>query len=161
MYNKLLQYTIFKWVSEWLSFWNSGHRGPCSLYKPCKYGLYIGIIIFTVVDKTQSTDNVCNVGGLVLSSQNFVTVGLQLKTAEPFHVESWSVDQADSMWLKWAMNTPHLTRLTQGAIESLSTSTVEHILIIIASAVVLAGLTYAHVRFCGRKWTIVSDKIDT
>ena len=43
-------------VSEWLSltaFWDSGHRVPCSPYKPCNHNLYIGIIIFPRINNTQ------------------------------------------------------------------------------------------------------------
>ena len=32
-----------------------GHRGPYSPYKPCNHNLYIGMIIFSYIDNTQST----------------------------------------------------------------------------------------------------------
>ena len=34
---------------------DSGQRGPHSPYKPCDHYLYIGIIIFPHLDKTQPT----------------------------------------------------------------------------------------------------------
>ena len=46
-------------LSEWVIKFNglfrdSGHRGPCSPYRPCNYNLYIGIIIFPHIDNTPS-----------------------------------------------------------------------------------------------------------
>ena len=42
-----------QWVNS--LFGDSGHQGPCSPYKPCNHGLYIGIIIFPHIDNTQYT----------------------------------------------------------------------------------------------------------
>ena len=45
-------------VSEWLgltAFWDSGHKGPCSPYKPYNYNPYIGIIIVPYINSTQTT----------------------------------------------------------------------------------------------------------
>ena len=46
---------VIDWLIDWvqLPFWDSGHRGPCSPYKPCNHNLYIGIIIFPHKDNTQ------------------------------------------------------------------------------------------------------------
>ena len=94
--------------------------------------------------------NCVQCGRACLSFTKFRNCGVTIKDSRTF--PCWiSIHRSSWFDVIKAGSEIHLTRLTQGAVESISTSTVEHILIIIASAVVLAGLTYAHVRFCGRK----------
>ena len=53
-------YSFCKVQGEWVIRFNGlsrdrGQRGPYSPYKSCNHSLYIGIIIFTHIDNTQST----------------------------------------------------------------------------------------------------------
>ena len=56
----LYRIIVHKFSSEWVIKFNglsldSGQRGPYSPYKPCNHILYIGIIIFPIIDNPQST----------------------------------------------------------------------------------------------------------
>ena len=45
-----------EWMSNYIShpFSDSGHRGPCTLCKPCNHNLQIGVLIFPHKDNTPS-----------------------------------------------------------------------------------------------------------